>query len=247
MSDKIVWVTGASSGIGLATATHLAEQGYTTVLSGRDEGKLNDAVASLTARGLKADGVPVDVTDAAAVKAAVETIISRFGRLDALVANAGANVGARAWGEISVEDFDNLYRLNVNGVFYCVNAALPHMRKQRSGQVVALASWAGVTISAKPGPAYTSAKHAVVALTESLNAAEYQNGIRACAVCPGEVATAAMSKRKTPPSQEALARMLKPEDIARTVGFVLDAPEHVTLNRIILSPTWNGAYGAPAL
>lgn len=245
MSKRVVWITGGSSGIGLATANVLAERGYAVVISGRDEGKISAVVASLSECGHSVLGIPVDVTEPDNVQLAAATIVDKYGRLDALVANAGANVGARAWGEVSVEDFDRLQRLNVNGVFYCVNAVLPTMRQQGGGQVVVISSWAGVHVSGKPGPAYTSAKHAVVGLSETLNAAEYSNGIRACAICPGEVATDAMAKRKTPPSPLALSRMLKPEDVARTVGFVLDAPDHVTLNRIVISPSWNGAYGAP--
>jgi NAD(P)-dependent dehydrogenase (short-subunit alcohol dehydrogenase family) len=147
---------------------------------------------------------------------------------------------------VSLTDFDRLIQVNLNGVYYCIDAVLPGMRERGGGQVVTLASWAGKFVSAKPGPAYTAAKTAVVALTASLNIAEYANGIRACAISPGEVATPAMARRVPPVPHEVLQRMLKAEDVAAAVAFVVSMPPHACVNEIVLSPTWNGAFGAPA-
>jgi NADP-dependent 3-hydroxy acid dehydrogenase YdfG len=244
LEKKVAWVTGASSGIGLAAARELARSGFRVVLSARDENRLADALNQVTLIAEDAEAIPVDVTDAAAVKTACQTMVSRLGRIDVLVANAGANLGARAWGQLSTNDFDTLIRLNLNGVFYCVDAALSRMRAQRDGVVIVVASWAGVHVSDRPGPAYTASKHAAVAMAESLNWAEFANGIRACAICPGEVATPAMARRQNPPTPDAMKRMLQPGDVARAICFVAECPPHVTINQLILSPTWNGAFGA---
>jgi NADP-dependent 3-hydroxy acid dehydrogenase YdfG len=241
---KVAWVTGASSGIGFATAQELARSGYRVVLSARDTNRLEAALESVTEIAADAMAVSVNVTDASAVRTAVEGIVAQLGRVDVVVANAGANVTARAWGHISASDFDDVIRLNLNGAFYCVDAALPYMRSQKGGAIIIVASWAGVHVSDRPGPAYTASKHAAVALAESVNWAEYGNGVRACALCPGEVATPAMARRKIPPSAEAMNAMLQPQDVARAIRFVADTPAHVTMNQLILSPTWNGAFGA---
>jgi NADP-dependent 3-hydroxy acid dehydrogenase YdfG len=244
-AKKVCWVTGASSGIGAAVALALVRQGHTVVISARGLDGLNQAAETLRREGAGVvDVVAVDVADAAQVRVAVDEIERRHGRIDVLVANAGLNVGARAWGEVKRDDFDRLVQVNLNGVYYCIDAVLPGMRLRRSGQVVNLASWAGKFFSAKPGPAYTSAKAAVVALTASLNMSEYVHNIRACAISPAEVATPAMARRKPPVPQEVLARMLKPEDVAAAVSFVIAMPEHACVNEIVLSPTWNAAFGA---
>jgi NADP-dependent 3-hydroxy acid dehydrogenase YdfG len=241
---KVCWVTGASSGIGAATAQALAAKGHVVVLSARGQEELERVVAGIRAAGGQAEPLALDVTDEAKVRAAARQIEQRHGRIDVLVANAGTNVGKRAWGEVSVSDFDRLLQVNLSGVFYCIDAVLPGMRSRQGGLVVNIASWAGKHPSAKPGPGYTAAKTAVVALTASLNMSEYANNIRACAISPGEVATPAMARRVPPVPQEVQDRMLAPEDVAAAVSFVVDMPERACVNEIVLSPTMNAAFGA---
>jgi len=113
------------------------------------------------------------------------------------------------------------------------------MRAQKSGVVINIASWAGVYTSAVTGPAYNASKHAVVSLTETLNMEECMNGIRACAICPAEVATPIMDRRPVPPSTEERARMLQPDDLGNAIRWVAEQPPHVCVNEIIISPTWN--------
>lgn len=247
MTDsKVCWVTGSSSGIGAAVAEALATQGHVVVLSARGAGALEAQAEKIRAAGGIADVQLVDVTDHAQVVQAASEIQERHGRIDVLVANAGLNVGKRAWGLVSATDFDQLVRVNLNGVYYCIDAVLPGMRERGGGQVVNVASWAGKFASAKPGPAYTAAKTAVVALTASLNMSEYVNNIRACAISPAEVATPAMARRIPPVPQEVLELMLTPQDIAEAVAFVVGMPARATVNEIVLSPTWNSAFGATA-
>ena len=242
--SKVCWVTGASSGIGAAVAEGLALEGHTVIISARGEAALQEAKALLLAKSANVDAVVVDVTDPQKVRDAVRDIEGRHGRIDVLVANAGTNVGARGWGEVALGDFDRLIQVNLSGVYYCIDAVLPGMRERGGGQVVNLASWAGKFFGAKPGPGYTAAKAAVVALTTSLNASEYRNTIRACAISPGEVATPAIARRKPPVAAEVLERMLKAEDVAAAVNFVVGMPGRACINEIVLSPTWNTAYGA---
>lgn len=240
MSDRpVVWITGASSGLGLAAAKEIAARGWPVVISGRNAEVLAQACGSLAG---DVHAVPVDVTNAAAVTHAAVKIAEEFGPIGALVANAGTNIGRRAWGEVTGESFGAVVDINLKGVFHSIDAVLPGMRESGSGTIVAVSSFAGWYVTPQPGPAYTASKMALIGLIASLNGAEFRNGIRATALCPGEIATPAMSRRVPPPSPESLTHMLQPADVARTIAFVLEQPAHVTINELVLTPTWNGAY-----
>lgn len=244
---SVCWITGASSGIGLAIAETLVEFGHFVVISARGEPALATALERLHKIGPNAAAVSVDVSSFDEVLSAATRIEAQYGPIGILVANAGMNVAARAWGELSSTDFDQVTQINLNGVYYTIDAVLPSMRERKEGLIINIASWAGRFVSAKPGPSYSAAKAAVIALTTSLNASEYKNGIRACALSPAEVATPAMMRRQVPPTEAALSKMLKPEDIAAAVRFVASMPSHVCINELVISPVWNGAYGAPQL
>jgi NADP-dependent 3-hydroxy acid dehydrogenase YdfG len=116
------------------------------------------------------------------------------------------------------------------------------MRAQKSGLVINISSWAGRNTMALVGAAYNGSKHAVVSLSETINMEECGNGIRACAICPAEVATPIMDRRPVPPSAAERARMLRPEDLGRTIRWVAEQPPHVCVNEILISPTWNRIY-----
>jgi NADP-dependent 3-hydroxy acid dehydrogenase YdfG len=239
LTGKVAWVTGAGTGIGQAGAVALAEAGAHVVLSGRRAELLAETEAEITGRGGGAKVEPLDVTDTEAVMAVVERIDKAHGRLDILVASAGINVPKRHWGDVSTEDFDRVMDINLNGATHCIAAVLPIMRRQRDGLVINISSWAGRFVSYLTGPAYNASKHALVALTHSLNIEECVNGIRACVICPAEVATPIMKARPIPPSDEDIARMLRPEDLGETIRFVAEMPPHVCVNEILISPTWN--------
>ena len=172
----------------------------------------------------------------------MQAILAEHGRIDLLVNSAGINVPRRSWEEISVESWDHIVDINLNGLLYCIRAVLPAMRAQQDGCIINVASWAGRIVSKLTGPAYTATKHAVVALTHSLNMEEYRHGIRACALSPGEVATPIMKLRPVPPSDADMARMLQVDDLGRTIAFVANMPPHVCVNEVLISPTWNRSF-----
>lgn len=242
LKGKIAWVTGAGSGIGLAGARALVQAGAEVVLSGRRADVLEEEVARIRRQGGRAEAEPLDVTDAAAVQAVVDMLAARHGRVDILVNSAGINTTARAWRDQTVEGWNQVVRANLDGTFYCIRAVLPFMRAQQDGVIINISSWAGVYTSALTGAAYSGSKHAVVSMTESLNMEEYVNGIRACVICPAEVATPILDRRPIPPSAEERRRMLQPEDIGETIRWVAEQPRHVCVNEIIISPTWNRIY-----
>jgi NADP-dependent 3-hydroxy acid dehydrogenase YdfG len=239
---KVAWITGGGSGIGLAGAAALAAAGWTVVISGRRAEVVEAAAADLRSKGGAVTALALDVGDAGAVAQAAARILSDHGRIDCLVNSAGLNVPKRNWADVSTEGWDHVVRINLNGLLYCIHAVLPAMRAQQGGCIINVASWAGRFVSRLTGPAYTATKHAVVALTHSLNMEEYAHGIRACALSPGEVATPILKLRPVPPSAEDMARMLQPEDLGRTIAFVATMPAHVCINEILISPTWNRSY-----
>jgi NADP-dependent 3-hydroxy acid dehydrogenase YdfG len=239
LSGKIAWITGAGSGIGLAGAQALAAAGATVILSGRRAEPLEKEAAAIRAAGGQAQAMALDVSDAAAAGRVAQAIIDRHGRIDILVNSAGMNVPNRFWSNQTPEGWNDVIRINLDGSFYCIAAVLPAMRAQRDGLVINISSWAGKYPSSVTGAAYNAAKHAVIAMTETLNQEECGNGIRACAVCPAEVATPIMDRRPVPPSAEERAKMLQPEDLGRTIRFIAEMPPHACINEITISPTWN--------
>ncbi len=242
LHDKIAWITGAGSGIGLACAQALARAGATVVLSGRREAALVAAAQAIRASGGRAEIELLDVTDAAAVQAAAARILTRHGAIHILLNSAGINTANRFWHNQTVDGWRQVVGTNLDGIFYAVHAVLPAMRAQRDGLILNVSSWAGVHHPKLTGAAYNGSKHAVTALTETLNMEECQHGIRACAICPAEVATPIMDRRPVPPSAEDRARMLQPEDLGETIRFIAELPAHACVNQIVISPTWNRMY-----
>jgi NADP-dependent 3-hydroxy acid dehydrogenase YdfG len=176
------------------------------------------------------------------VEHAWEAVRSAYGRCDILVNSAGLNVPRRSWSEIDPAGIDAVIGVDLNGPFYASRAVLPTMRAQRDGLIIQISSWAGRYVSKLTGPAYSAAKHGLVALSESLNQEECGYGIRSCCICPGEVATPILDKRPVPVSAEDKARMLQAEDLADTILFVARLPTSVCVNEILISPTWNRGY-----
>ncbi len=243
LSGKVAWITGGGSGIGLAGAEELVKAGARVVISGRTEKTNREAEKKLKALG-EAESVQLEVSDKKAVAAAAAGIEKRHGRIDILVTSAGTNISGpkRNFKSMSAEGWDDVVNINLNGLFYCCHAVIPGMRARQDGLIINISSWAGRYASVLTGPAYNATKHAVIAITESINMEECANGIRACAICPAEVATPIMDRRPVPPSLEDRARMLQPQDLGDTIRFIAEMPAHVCINQLIISPTWNRMY-----
>jgi len=176
-----------------------------------------------------------------------QDIIDRHGRLDVLVASAGLNAKQRNWHNVTLEDWDQVIRVDLDGAFYCAKAVLPQMIEQGDGLIINISSWAGKHVSVVTGPAYTAAKHAMNAMNESLNMEAGAYGVRACAVCPGEVATDILYSRPVPPTDEERARMVQADDCGEIIAFLARLPKHVCINELTVSPTWNRGYVPQAL
>ena len=245
LAGKVAWITGGGSGIGLAGAVELAQAGCRVVISGRDTAKLDAALAQAQARGAPAGAIntaPLDVSDADAVTKVAQAIEREHGRVDILVNSAGINFQKRYWGQTDAATFAKVVAINLNGATYCTLAVLTGMRSRREGTVINVASFAGWHYSDLTGPAYTASKAGMMALTHSFNLEEGINGLRATALCPGEVATPILKSRPVEPSDAEKARMLQEGDLGRTIRFIAEMPTHVCINELVISPVWNRIY-----
>ena len=241
-SARIAWVTGGGTGIGKAGAAALLDDGWTVIISGRRAEVLKSVTDELGSSGKPIEAMALDVSDAAAVQKVADAILAKHGRIDLLVNSAGVNLPKRSWADITQDGWDQIVDINLNGVMYGMRAVLPAMRAQQDGRIINVASWAGRIVSKMTGPAYTATKHAVLALTHSFNMDECVNGLRACCLSPGEVATDIMKNRPVPPSAEVMARMLQPDDLGKTIAFIAGMPAHVCINELLISPTWNRSF-----
>src|SRR6266576_2335787 len=224
MSDRpVLLITGASTGIGAATARHAVDAGYRVALAARSADKL-EALASEISENGDAIAVPTDVTEFAAQQELVARTLEAFGRLDAAFANAGFGA-KRGFLEETPEHWRDMVLTNVLGAAYTIRATLPALRES-SGHVVLTSSVAGRR--ALPGSLYSATKHAVTAMAECLRL-EVDGAIRVTCIEPGMVDTPFFSKRTE--------NALHPDDIARAVLYALRQPPHVDVNEMLIRPT----------
>ncbi len=225
MSDKVLWITGASSGIGAETARHAAADGWRLVLAARSLDRL-EALAEELGGPDRAVAVECDVTEWADQQAAVVTALEHFGRLDAAWANAGFGA-ERGFLAASVELWRSMVLTNVYGAALTVRAALPALKESR-GHLLLTGSVAGRRHVV--GSLYSATKHAVHAMAESVRQELDGSGVRVTVIAPGMVDT---------PFFDAvpLEAPLQSDDVARAVLFALSQPQHVDVNEVLVRPT----------
>jgi NADP-dependent 3-hydroxy acid dehydrogenase YdfG len=236
LAGKVAVVTGASSGIGEATARSLAREGCNVVLAARREERLNALAAELGEGTL---ATPADVRDPAACAALVARSVERFGSLDILVNNAGLGLyGSVAEGD--PEDWRKMFDVNVLGVLYVTRAAVRQMLRQGAGDLVFVSSLAGRRVPRADGTVYAATKHAVNAVAEGLRMDVHEKGIRVINVEPGLVRTE-FPESSYPSAEEYYAEKeyspLEAEDVAAAVVYALDQPPRVSFNEILVRPT----------
>jgi NAD(P)-dependent dehydrogenase (short-subunit alcohol dehydrogenase family) len=242
LEGKVALVTGASTGIGRAIAEGLSAGGAAVGLVARRQGTLEETAARARSLGAPVYSFAGDVADGSFARRVVDEMVERLGRLDILINNAGTNTFHRNIADMSADDWRRVFDTNVTGAFLFTRYALRPMRKAGRGQVINITSSAGLAPNPPAGVAYSASKHALQSLTTSINLEERRHGVRACAIAPGETDTPNLDLRPLPPSPEALAKMLRPEDVARAVLFVASQPEHVSVELIIVNPTEHRNY-----
>ena len=230
--DKVALITGAANGIGRATAMAFASHGAKVVLVDRDAAGAKAAAGAIEQKGGKAISVAADVTKAADVAAYVKATIDSYGRIDCFFNNAGIEGKVQPLHEYSEADFDQLFSVNVKGVFLGLKYVIPQMIKQKSGAIVNTASVAGLVGSPNMAP-YVASKHAVIGITKTVSGEVAPHGIRINAVCPGPVDTRMIHSvtAQISPSESAelakryaaaipLGRFCTADEIASTVLFL---------------------------
>ena len=233
LSGKVVAITGAASGIGLACAKACIAAGARVALVDRDTDALDRVCADLGDAVLP---VVTDLMDKASVARMLPAILDKAGRLDVFHANAGAYVGGDVL-EADPDAWDQMLNLNINAVFRSVHAVLPHLAKQGSGDVILTSSIAGV-IPVVWEPIYTASKHAVQAFTHTVRRQMSRHGVRVGAILPGPVVTALLDEWPKAKLDQALAdgSLMQPQEVADCVVFMLTRPSNVTIRDLVLLP-----------
>lgn len=234
LAGKVVIITGASSGIGAATARVLAREGCKLILAARSEEKLRVLAAELGSD--TAVAVATDVTVAADAKRMVDTALARFGRLDVLFANAGVYLPGNV-AEGDPEAWAKLLDINVNGVLRSVHAALPTLLAQGSGDILVTSSISGF-IDIVWEPIYSASKHAIQGVVHTLRRQVAASGVRVGAIAPGRVANELWGTSDPAEVRRETERRtsLCSEDVAEAVAFMLSRPPHVTIRDLVMLP-----------
>jgi NADP-dependent 3-hydroxy acid dehydrogenase YdfG len=242
MADQVAVVTGASSGIGEATAKALAGEGYAVALAARREDRINELADEISSSGGEALAVPTDVADAASARALIQAAKDQLGSVDVLVNNAGVMLLGPILGA-DIEHWQRMVNVNVLGLLYCTHAALPIMQEQGSGHVVNLSSVAGRTARMGAG-VYNATKWGVGAFSESLRQEALNYGVRVTIIEPGYVETELQGHNEIPvvvdtmrKDREQMGKVLEADDIARAIVYAVRQPEHVSINEVLVRPT----------
>jgi NAD(P)-dependent dehydrogenase (short-subunit alcohol dehydrogenase family) len=233
---KTAVITGGGSGVGQFVALALARDGWQVAILGRRESALKETLALAGTDAKRMTLCPCDISDPASVEKMAAKVRTEIGDIEVLVNAAGTNTPARSLKELTLEKYRELVETNLTGAYLCVQAFLPRMRERRSGTIVNVVSEAGRQASPKAGVAYVVSKFGMAGLTQSINAEERPNGIRACSVFPGDIDTPILDKRPSPPSAEARQKMLRAEDIAECILLVIGLPPRAVVEEILIRP-----------
>jgi NADP-dependent 3-hydroxy acid dehydrogenase YdfG len=240
IAGKVVVITGASSGLGEATARLLSAEGASVVLGARRVERLRTLADELTGKGGKALAVATDVSDREQVKALADAAVKEFGRIDVIINNAGVMPQAPLE-RLKVDEWDRTIDVNIKGVLYGIAAALPHMRRQKSGHIINVSSVAGHKVG--PGfTVYAATKHAVRALSEGLRQEVKPYNIRTTVISPGAVATELPDSVTEPDVAERIKKFydelaIPADSFAKSVAFAIGQPAEVDVNEILFRPT----------
>jgi NADP-dependent 3-hydroxy acid dehydrogenase YdfG len=240
IAGKVVVITGASSGLGEATARLLSSQGASVVLGARRVDRLKSLADELTQKGGKALAVATDVTNSDQVKSLVEASVQKFGRIDVMINNAGL-MPLSLIERLKIDDWNRMIDVNIKGVLYGIAAALPHMKKQKSGHIINVSSVAGHEV--RPGSVvYSATKHAVRVISEGLRQEVKPYNIRTTVISPGAVATELPNSITEPDVAENTQKFyeefaIPAESFAQAVLYAMSQPDEVDINEILFRPT----------
>ena len=231
--QSAVLITGATQGIGRATAATFGRAGYRVGVVARTAPKIDALVAELRAEGVEAAGAAADVADPEAVRSAVTRVVEQLGEIGVLVNNAGVLI-ARPFEELTLDDWDTTMATNLRSLYLVTREVLPGMRQRRDGTIVNVASLAGRNGFAG-GTAYTASKHAVLGFARSLMLEVRKDGVRVVTVCPGSVDTGMLQDQ--PMLSTNRERILRPEDVAEAILHAVQLPGRAMVSELDIRPT----------
>ncbi len=235
--DKVVLITGASSGIGAGIARELAKAGATLMLGARRTDRLEELARELRDLGAKVAIRRLDVTDRADVAAFAQAAVAEFGRVDVIVNNAGV-MPLSLMSSLKVDEWDRMIDVNIKGVLYGIAAVLPLMTAQGSGQIINIASVGALSVS-PTAAVYCATKYAVRAISDGLR--QEHDNLRVTCIHPGVVESELADTITDAVAAEAMktyrAIALKPDAIGRAVRFAIEQPDDVDVNEIVVRPT----------
>lgn len=240
INESVTIITGASSGIGAATALKLAKAGTSVVLVSRADDKIEKVKKQIEDEGGKAEVFIADVTDIDQMNAMVDFTIEKFGRVDNLINNAGLMLFSQ-WKDIAINEWNAMIDTNIKGYLNAIAAVLPQLLEQKSGHILNMGSVAGININEGAG-IYHGTKFFVRAITESLRKeVSVHKGIKISLISPGVINTGWADKVTNKEGAEIAAELnkqaIEPEDIANAVLFAFNQPDNVNINDIVISPT----------
>lgn len=238
IENKVILITGGSTGLGAETARLLAGRGAKVAVAARRKDRLDDVVAEIAAAGGTAKAYALDVTAKDQVEAVVASVVADFGRLDVLINNAGL-MPIRPMSEVNTDEWDQMIDVNLKGVLYGIAAALPRFLAQESGHIINLSSVAGIKVFAPGGTVYSGTKFAVSAISEGLRQ-EVGDKVRVTSIEPGAVESdlkLGTSGTATETVLDFYKQAIPASSVARAIAFAVEQPANVDVNAIVLRPT----------
>jgi NADP-dependent 3-hydroxy acid dehydrogenase YdfG len=240
LDGKVAVITGASSGIGEATAEALAAEGATVVVAARREDRLGELVERIENSGGRTLAISCDITDEQQARDLISRAVEEFGRIDILVNNAGVMLLSRIERGLS-DQWRQMFEVNVMGLLYATHAAIGHMKEQGSGHLINISSVAGRKVRVTGG-VYSGTKWAVGAISEALRMELLEDNIRVTVVEPGAVATELPSHITDEEAKQGMSRfegveILEAEDIANAIAYAATQPERVSVNEVLIRPS----------
>lgn len=237
MDGKVSIITGAGTGIGKVAAEMFAEAGSHLVLAGRRQAPLDEVADSARAYGVEVEVRPTDLENGDAAAALGAWSLERFGKVNTLVNNAGHSSRVRSLRYVGPEEWNSVFKVNVEGVYRLTQSVLANMIERGEGTVITVSSMAALNPGLLGGAPYSAAKAASLNMIRGMNTELTKYGVRACAIMPGEVDTPILENRPRPPDSDDRSTMMQAEDIAQAIFLCAAMPQRTIVEQVVMMPT----------
>ena len=237
MDGKVSIITGAGTGIGKVAAVMFAEAGSDLVLAGRRQAPLDQVAELAREHGVDVEVRPTDLENGDAAADLGKWSLERFGKVDTLVNNAGHSSRVRSLRYVGPEEWDSVFKVNVEGVYRLTQSVLANMIDRSTGTVITVSSMAALNPGLLGGAPYSAAKAASLNMIRGMNTELAKFGVRACAILPGEVDTPILENRPRPPDADDRSTMMQAEDIAQAIFLCAAMPQRTIVEQVVMMPT----------